>query len=245
MIAHNGERKADTDPYHPLYVGASLPRRTTMLRRLPLALVLLSTIAVPATAQTAAEQRRFDDAQRRYDNESAIYDRERGYYNDALRRDGRPPLDDEDGPQSNDPNYNGPPPTGPGYNDPRNGNDPRYNNAPGYNGSNSSDPRYGGTYDDSRYATDYDASRDYRAEPNAQERRLSSNDKVYRGSDGRYYCKRSDGTTGLIVGAVAGGLLGNVIDGGRHRAGGTLLGGGLGALLGKSVDQQSSQYNCR
>jgi hypothetical protein len=222
-----------------------------MLRRLPLALVLLSTIAVPAIAQTAAEQRRFDDAQRRYDSESAIYDRERGYYNNALRRDGRPPLEDEDGPQSNDPNYNGPPPSGPGpgYNDPRNGNDPRYNNAPGYNGPDTGAPQYGGSYDDSQYRTDYDASRDYRAEPDAQERRLSSNDKVYRGSDGRYYCKRNDGTTGLIVGAVAGGVLGNVIDGGRHRAGGTLIGGALGALLGKSVDQNSTNnngdYRCR
>ncbi len=216
-----------------------------MLRRLPLALVLLSTIAVPAVAQTAAEQRRFDDAQRRYDSESAIYDRERDYYNNALRRDGRPPLNDEDGPQSNDPNYNGPrgndpnyngpPPSAPGYNDPR------------YNDPNAGDPRYGSNSDDSQYRTDYDASRDYRAEPNAPERRLSSNDKVYRGSDGRYYCKRNDGTTGLIVGAVAGGLLGNVIDGGRHRAGGTLIGGGLGALLGKSVDQNSSNndYRCR
>ncbi len=225
-----------------------------MLRRLPLALVLLSTITVPAIAQTAAEQRRFDDAQRRFDNETAIYDRERGYYNDALRRNGRPPLDDEDGPQSNEPNYNGPPPSGgPGYSDPRYNNDPRYNGDQRYNNDpQGGDPQYGGPQagdpNDARYATDYDASRDYRTEPNAPERRLSSNDKVYRGSDGRYYCKRNDGTTGLIVGAVAGGVLGNVIDGGRHRAGGTLIGGALGALLGKSVDQNSSNngdYRCR
>jgi hypothetical protein len=99
-------------------------------------------------------------------------------------------------------------------------------------------------YDNDRYATDYDAARDYRDDPRYPERRLSANDEVYRGSDGRYYCKRSDGTTGLIVGAAAGGILGNVIDGGRHRTGGTLIGGALGALLGRSVDQ-NSDIRCR
>jgi opacity protein-like surface antigen len=94
------------------------------------------------------------------------------------------------------------------------------------------------------YATDYDASRDYRDDPRYQERRLTSQDEVYRGSDGRYYCKRSDGTTGLIVGGAGGALLGNVIDGGRSRTAGTLIGGALGALLGRSVDQ-NSDVRCR
>jgi len=93
------------------------------------------------------------------------------------------------------------------------------------------------------YATSYDASRYYRDDPRYQERVLSANDQVYRGSDGRYYCKRSDGTTGLIIGAASGGILGNIIDGGRHRTAGTLIGGALGALAGKSIDQQ--QVRCR
>lgn len=101
-------------------------------------------------------------------------------------------------------------------------------------------PPGAGGYDDDRFATDYDASRDYRDGPDYQERRLSANDQVYRGSDGRYYCKRNDGTTGLIIGAAGGGILGNVLDGGRHRTGGTLIGGALGALLGRSIDQNSS-----
>jgi hypothetical protein len=95
-----------------------------------------------------------------------------------------------------------------------------------------------------RYATDYDARRYYREGPNYQERRLSSSDEVYRGSDGRYYCKRSDGTTGLVVGAAAGGILGNVIDGGHNRVAGTLIGGALGALAGRSIDQ-NSDIRCR
>jgi hypothetical protein len=92
---------------------------------------------------------------------------------------------------------------------------------------------------DARFATSYDAARDYRDGARYQERRLTEKDEVYRGSDGRYYCKRSDGTTGLIVGAVGGAALGNVIDGGHERAAGTLIGGVLGALIGKSIDQNS------
>lgn len=56
-------------------------------------------------------------------------------------------------------------------------------------------------------------------------------------------CPKPSGTTGAILGAVAGGILGNVIDGGRHRAIGTLAGAGGGALLGKSIEQKSAK--CR
>lgn len=103
----------------------------------------------------------------------------------------------------------------------------------GYNGYNR-DP----------YATDYDASRYYRDDPRYPERRLTAQDEVYRGSDGRYYCKRSDGTTGLIVGGAGGAILGNLIDGGHSRTAGTLIGGALGALLGRSVDQ-NTDVRCR
>lgn len=104
-----------------------------------------------------------------------------------------------------------------------------------------------GGYDD--YRTDYDASRYYRDDQRYTERSLRYDEQVYRGSDGRYYCKRNDGTTGLIIGGATGALLGNVIDGGRNRVGGTLIGGALGALLGRSVEQNSnnanSDYRCR
>lgn len=94
------------------------------------------------------------------------------------------------------------------------------------------------------YVTNYDATRYYRDGPNYSERRLTSTDEVYRGSDGRYYCKRGDGTTGLIVGAAAGGILGNVVDGGHNRAAGTLIGGALGALAGKSI-AENNDIRCR
>jgi hypothetical protein len=108
---------------------------------------------------------------------------------------------------------------------------------------------YGGAVvagnDDRRFETTYDAKRYYRDGPQYQERRLSAQDEVYRGSDGRYYCKRNDGTTGLVIGAVAGGAVGNVIDGGHNRVAGTLIGGVLGALAGKAIDQSNSDVRCR
>ena len=50
-------------------------------------------------------------------------------------------------------------------------------------------------------------------------RRITSRDRVWRGDDGRYYCRRSNGTTGLIIGAAGGALLGREIErsGGRCR----------------------------
>ena len=67
-------------------------------------------------------------------------------------------------------------------------------------------------------------------------RLLRSSDRVWRGDDGRYHCRRENGTTGLIIGAAAGALLGREVDGGRDRTLGTILGGAAGALLGREVD---------
>lgn len=86
---------------------------------------------------------------------------------------------------------------------------------------------------------DWDASRDYRRS-NARERRLSREDQIYRGRDGRTYCRRNDGTTGLVVGGVGGAVVGNLIGGGLL---GTLAGGAGGALLGRSIDK--GKVRCR
>ena len=93
------------------------------------------------------------------------------------------------------------------------------------------------------YRNDYDAAEYYDDDPRYRERVLGPEDEVYRGSDGQYYCRRSDGTTGLIIGGGAGALLGNAIDGGRSRTAGTVVGGVLGALLGREVER--SQIRCR
>jgi hypothetical protein len=66
---------------------------------------------------------------------------------------------------------------------------------------------------------------------------IDRNDQIWRGSDGRLYCRRDNGTTGLIIGAAAGALLGRALDGGQHRTVGTLLGGAAGALLGREIDR--------
>ena len=76
-----------------------------------------------------------------------------------------------------------------------------------------------------------------------QSRRLTSNDRVWRGEDGRYRCRRSDGTTGLVVGAVGGALVGRTIDTRGDRTMGTVLGGVGGALLGREIDRGGSR--CR
>jgi hypothetical protein len=110
------------------------------------------------------------------------------------------------------------------------------------------DYREGGYTDDRRsdlsnYRTDYDATRYYRDDPRYTERYLTAEDEVYRGSDGRYYCKRSDGTTGLVIGGVGGAGVGALISGGSTA--GTLVGGALGALLGRTVDRSQTDVRCR
>lgn len=109
-----------------------------------------------------------------------------------------------------------------------------------YNSNSNYDPRY---RNDDQYDPNYDASRYYR--PSNSERVLATNDRVYAGNDGQYYCRRSDGTTGLIVGAAGGGVLGNVIDGGHSRTVGTLLGAALGGLAGRAVEKNNSEVKCR
>ena len=100
---------------------------------------------------------------------------------------------------------------------------------------NRPDPRYG----------NYRADRYYSAGNQYQPRRLAANDRIYRGRDNRYYCRRNDGTTGLIIGGLAGGLLGNTIAPGGSKTLGTILGGGAGALLGRSIDRDGGNVSCR
>lgn len=70
-----------------------------------------------------------------------------------------------------------------------------------------------------------------------QPQALSRDDRIWRGNDGRYYCRRKNGTTGLIIGGALGALAGREIDGGRNRTLGTILGGAGGALLGREIDR--------
>lgn len=66
---------------------------------------------------------------------------------------------------------------------------------------------------------------------------------VWRGRDGRYYCRHRDGTTGLIVGGAVGALLGRSAAGYRDRTAGTVIGAAAGALLGQAIDRDDGR--CR
>ena len=77
--------------------------------------------------------------------------------------------------------------------------------------------------------------------------RVNANTRVWRGDNGRYYCKKDNGTTGLLIGGAVGGLLGHEVAGrGGDRTLGVILGAAGGALLGREIDKRSggNQY-CR
>ena len=82
----------------------------------------------------------------------------------------------------------------------------------------------------------WDAARYYKKDDRYRGRGLGRNDVIYRGSDDRYYCKRDDGTVGLVLGGIAGGALGNIIAPGGSKTLGTIVGAGAGALIGKKID---------
>jgi hypothetical protein len=95
--------------------------------------------------------------------------------------------------------------------------------------------------DDAPRHHDGDDDEDYAPPPPHHHvvRVMVADDEIYRGSDGRYYCRRSDGTMGLVVGAAVGAVIGNRLAP-RHSATlGTLLGAGAGAVIGQSLDEGS------
>ena len=85
----------------------------------------------------------------------------------------------------------------------------------------------------------YNDRQEARAERREDRRewRLSRRDRVYRDRDGRYHCQRDDGTTGLLIGAVAGGVLGNILAPDRSETVGTLIGAAGGAAIGQAIDR--------
>lgn len=65
--------------------------------------------------------------------------------------------------------------------------------------------------------------------------------REWRGRDGRTYCKKPNGTTGLVVGGVAGALVGRTVDSRGDRTLGTLLGAGAGALAGREIERSGKR----
>jgi len=82
----------------------------------------------------------------------------------------------------------------------------------------------------------------------AEARRYQTTDngiRYWRGNDGRYYCKKGNGTTGLLIGGAAGALVGRAIDTHGSRTTGTIVGAAAGALLGREIDRNRRAARCR
>jgi len=82
---------------------------------------------------------------------------------------------------------------------------------------------------------------------NGYDRSYRGYDRSYRGYDRGYRARQkcNDGDGGTIVGAIAGGLLGNGIAGRGDRTIGTILGAGVGALAGRAIDRSDRPGYCR
>lgn len=74
-------------------------------------------------------------------------------------------------------------------------------------------------------------------------RRITRNSYMWRGDDGHYYCRRDNGTTGLVIGAGVGVLAGRELAGRGDKTLGMILGGAAGAIIGREIDRGSLQ--CR
>ena len=104
--------------------------------------------------------------------------------------------------------------------------------------------QYQNQYQD-EYQNRYQNQNDYRAyQPRrGYDRRLSNNDRIWRGNDGRTYCHRTDGSTGLVIGAGLGALAGSAIASNRDQTLGIILGALGGGVAGRSIDR--GNIRCR
>ena len=105
-------------------------------------------------------------------------------------------------------------------------------------------PAHGKRAKDRAAYSRYDNSRYDRRGYYVQPQRITRSDRMWRGDDGRYYCKKENGTTGLLIGAGVGGLIGHEVVGRNgDRTLGAILGAAGGALLGRAIDRSSTK--CR
>ena len=71
------------------------------------------------------------------------------------------------------------------------------------------------------------------------------NGKTWYDDQGRLRCRRNNGTTGLVIGAAGGALIGRAVDTQGSRVTGTIIGAAAGALLGREVERSRKRYVCR
>lgn len=79
------------------------------------------------------------------------------------------------------------------------------------------------------------ATAGYKADVSNQNRNREY--REWRGKDGRTYCRRKNGTTGLVIGGAVGALAGREIAGRGDKTVGTIIGAAGGALLGREIDK--------
>jgi hypothetical protein len=98
----------------------------------------------------------------------------------------------------------------------------------------------------SRYDNGYYNQR-YYGQAYANQRYYSQ--RTYNQGYYRHYGRRCSGSTGTIIGAIAGGLLGSEIGRGNGYYGrrgsgttGAIVGGALGALTGRAIDRSDCRY---
>lgn len=75
------------------------------------------------------------------------------------------------------------------------------------------------------------------------DRRFRGRDRYWQDRNGRWRCRRDDGTVGLLVGAGVGALIGREVDRRGDRTLGTVLGAVGGGLLGREIDRGGAR--CR
>lgn len=90
-------------------------------------------------------------------------------------------------------------------------------------------------YERGGYHGDYYSRADYRGRDYYRDSRYN-----YRGDRYRYRC-RDNGTGGAIVGAIAGGLLGNEVARRGDRTTGAVLGAAIGAVAGHAIDKSDGR----
>jgi uncharacterized protein YcfJ len=113
--------------------------------------------------------------------------------------------------------------------------------APAYAGLSNAVPAHG--YSKTNESADLYKKRKDRRYYASRDERINGNTRIWRDNDGRYRCKKDNGTTGLLIGGAVGGLAGHEIAGNGDKLLGTVLGAAGGALLGREIDKD--KYRCR
>lgn len=113
--------------------------------------------------------------------------------------------------------------------------------APAYAGISAAAPAQG--YHNLDQSSGFYRDRKHRDRHYSRDQRVNANTRVWRDKDGRYRCKKDNGTTGLLIGGAVGGVAGHEIAGGGDKLLGTVIGVGAGALLGREIDKD--KYKCR